>query len=219
MLEANTLQFLKELQKNNDRVWFDAHRDTYQVAMKDMQSFTTRLLHELVAIDPSIEGLEAKACIFRLFRDVRFSKNKLPYKTNLAAYLAKGGRKSERAGFYFHFEPNGKSFFGAGIWMPEGPVLQSIRQEIDYSWSDFKDIINKASFKKLFPNMEGDRLKKAPKGYAIDHPALSYLQLKSFLVTHPIPDTLLTQKDLLKTLLTYCKAAKPLIDFLNRSFD
>ena len=162
---------------------------------------------------------QAKACIFRLFRDVRFSKNKLPYKTNLAAYLAKGGRKSERAGFYFHFEPNGKSFFGAGIWMPEGPVLQSIRQEIDYSWSDFKDIINKASFKKLFPNMEGDRLKKAPKGYAIDHPALSYLQLKSFLVTHPIPDTLLTQKDLLKTLLSYCKAAKPLIDFLNRSFD
>ncbi|MFM6944417.1 MAG: DUF2461 domain-containing protein [Bacteroidota bacterium] len=219
MLAPNTLHFLNELHQHNDRLWFDAHREAYQVAMKDMQSFTSNLITALTPIDPSLEGLEAKACIFRLFRDVRFSKNKLPYKTNLAAYLAKGGRKSERAGFYFHFEPNGKSFFGAGIWMPEATVLHAIRQEIDYNWSEFNQLVNKASFKKLFPTIEGERLKKAPKGYAIDHPAVAYLQLKSFLVTHPIPDALLTQKELLKTLQRYCVAAKPFLDFLNRNFD
>jgi uncharacterized protein (TIGR02453 family) len=219
MLESSTFQFLKELQKNNDRVWFDAHRDTYQIAMKDMQSFTSTLIAALTPIDPSLEGLEAKACIFRLFRDVRFSKNKLPYKTNLAAYLAKGGRKSARAGFYIHFEPNGKSFFGAGIWMPETPALQAIRQEIDYNWNELNQLVIKPSFKKLFPAIEGERLKKAPKGYALDHPAVAYLQLKSFLVTHPIPDALLTQKELLKTLQSYCVAAKPFLDFLNRNFD
>lgn len=219
MLAPNTLHFLNELHQHNDRLWFDAHREAYQIAMKDMQSFTSNLITALTPIDPSLEGLEAKACIFRLFRDVRFSKNKLPYKTNLAAYLAKGGRKSERAGFYFHFEPNGKSFFGAGIWMPEAPVLNAIRQEIDYNWSEFNQLVNKASFKKLFPTIEGERLKKAPKGYAIDHPAVAYLQLKSFLVTHPIPDALLTQKELLKTLQRYCVAAKPFLDFLNRNFD
>ncbi|MDE3255324.1 MAG: DUF2461 domain-containing protein [Bacteroidota bacterium] len=219
MLAPNTLHFLNELHQHNNRLWFDAHREAYQIAMKDMQSFTSNLITALTPIDPSLEGLEAKACIFRLFRDVRFSKNKLPYKTNLAAYLAKGGRKSERAGFYFHFEPNGKSFFGAGIWMPEAPVLHAIRQEIDYNWSEFNQLVNKASFKKLFPTIEGERLKKAPKGYAIDHPAVAYLQLKSFLVTHPIPDALLTQKELLKTLQRYCVAAKPFLDFLNRNFD
>jgi uncharacterized protein (TIGR02453 family) len=218
MLQENTIDFLKKLSKNNNKAWFDKNRDEYMAAKDDFEEFVTELLGHMAKLDAAFAEQKAKDCIFRIFRDVRFSKDKTPYKTHFSAYMSRGGKKFTGAGYYIHLEP-GKSMAGGGLWMPEAPLLKKLRQEIDYNFKDFKGILNNATFKKYFKEVEGEKLKTLPQGYTADNAAIEYLKMKSIIARHPIDD-----KDLLgKTFAKKCgdtfAAMRPLIDFMNRSLD
>ena len=144
MLQPSTLKFLKDLTKNNNKPWLDAHRNQYEAAKKDFETFIQAVIDRYGQKDETIREQEAKKCIFRINRDIRFSKDKTPYKTNMGASINRGGRKSVFAGYYFHCEP-GQSFVGGGIWMPMAPEMKKVRQEIDYCFDEFKRSFNQRS--------------------------------------------------------------------------
>jgi uncharacterized protein (TIGR02453 family) len=219
MLQASTLQFLRGLKKHNDKTWFDQHRPAYESARKDYASYVQSVINELGKKDNSIAGLLAKDCMFRVNRDIRFSKDKSPYKTNFGASVNRGGKKSKYAGYYLHLEP-GESFCGGGIWMPMPPELARVRQEIDYCHDEFRKILNSASFRKHYEGLyTGDdiSLQRVPKGYTPDNPAAGFLKLKSYFSMCPLDDATLQSKDLVRNTVQKLLAVKPLIDFLNRA--
>src|ERR1041385_455332 len=152
MIQASTLKFLKGLKKNNNKPWFDKHRKEYESAKMDFENFIQSVIDKHSKNDVDLKGLVAKKCTFRINRDVRFSKDKSPYKTNLGASMDKGGKKSGFAGYYFHLEP-GKSFLGGGLWMPQPDALKKVRQEIDYGFDEFKKIVGSKRFKSVFKEM------------------------------------------------------------------
>lgn len=209
------LPFLSALKKNNDRDWFQANKKSYETAKKELATFVDKLLVSLSKEDPSLRGLTSKDCLFRIFRDVRFSADKSPYKTNMGAVIAPGGRKSAHACYYVHIEPGG-SFLAGGIYMPMPDVLKNIRQEIDFNLDDLQKILQKKSFSSFFEGMDQEeKLKTNPKGYTSDNPAIDYLKLKSFTVSHPLSDKEITTPDLLKKCETVFREIRPLNAFLN----
>lgn len=221
MLQPATLTFLKSLKKNNNKEWFENNRSKYEAAKKDFENFVAAVLDNLKNIDPTIAELKPKDCTFRINRDVRFSKNKAPYKTNMAMYMSKGGKKSNNAGYYFHLEP-GSAFIAGGVWMPMAPELKKIRQEIDYSFDTFKKITGNKKFKQIFGDLEitdETSLTRPPKGYEENNPAIVFLKLKSFIATTQISDEILTSKSLVKQVIGNFEILKPLIDFLNTALD
>ena len=219
MLSLSTISFLRELKDNNNKEWFDLHRKDYENAKSDYLKLVSQILEKLKTIDPALENLEAKKCVFRINRDVRFSKNKDPYKTNMGSFYSKGGKAVECAGYYFHLEP-GSCFIGGGYWMPQGPDLKKIRSEIDYNLEEFTGILQEKTMKKYFGELSQEaRLSRPPQGYDADNPAVEYLKLKSFTVTSPLPDEQLTNPTLLSNIVDHFRAMKPLVQFLNRSLD
>ena len=215
MLQSSTLKFLKDLKKNNNKPWFDGHRKQYETVKADFLSLVGLVIKGISTFDKPIGDLQAKNCTFRINRDVRFGKNKDPYKNNLAAYFNKDGKKGLGAGYYLHIEP-GKSFVAGGIWMPEPAVLSGIRQEIDYSLNEWKKIVESRPFKKVFSEgIKGDSLTRPPKGYDETNSAIEYIKMKSFIVTRPFTDAEVQQKDFVKNVAKTFQAIKPLIDFLN----
>lgn len=218
MIHDNTLQFLTQLKLNNSKEWMDANRKLYEAAKSDFEQFVSGMIEGISSFDPALSDLAPKQCIFRVNRDIRFSENKAPYKSNFGAYFSRGGKKSPFAGYYIHLEP-GSSFVAGGCWMPPADVLKNIRQEIDYDLPAFKKIIDQKNFKALYPSIDGERLKKAPQGYDIENPAIDFLRLKSFTVQHPVTDAGLTGKHALKDMVRSLKIMKPFIDFLNRSVE
>ncbi|HEY8959668.1 DUF2461 domain-containing protein [Chitinophaga sp.] len=219
MLQPSTLKFLKSLRLNNDKVWFDEHKTEYLSAKADFESIVQQLIDGLARQDSTIKGLQVKDCVFRIYKDVRFSKDKTPYKTNLGASFQAGGKKSTLAGYYFHLEPGGNSFAGGGIWMPAAPELKKLRQEIDYNFREFEQIISNKEFIKHFGKVEGDALKTAPQGYLPDNPAIAYLKLKSVIVSHPLTDEACTQPAMVKEILKTFALMQPLVQFINRAMD
>lgn len=219
MLQSATLNFLGKLDKNNNKPWFDKHRDDYQAAKDDFERFVTELQAGISKLEPALENHKPKDAIFRIFRDVRFSKDKTPYKAHFGAYLSRAGRKAPDAGFYIHIQPGNKSFFGAGLWMPEGALLKATRQEIDYNFEEFRGILNNAAFKKEFKQLDGEALKTLPAGYTADNPAIDYLKKKSFLVSTKIDDKDILSKQFVPKILKLASLTKPLVDFLNRGLD
>ncbi len=219
MLQSSTIQFLKALKKNNNKEWFDKNRKIYEQAKADYLNFVTIMLNEIQGFDTSLMELQPKQCIFRLNRDVRFSKNKDPYKTNFGASFSKGAKKIQTAGYYFHLEP-GENFVGGGLWMPMAPDLNKVRQEIDYCFKEFSSILKKPNFKTTYGDMDNSmKLVRPPKGFEIDNPALEYLKLKSFVVTRSIKDTELTDNQLVKNVVKDFKTIAPLVHFLNRAIE
>ena len=218
MLQTSTFKFLSGLAKNNNKPWFEANRDAYEAAKADFEQMVTGILAGLGETEPGFKEQKASSCVFRIYRDVRFSKDKSPYKPNFGAYFSKGGKKFNGAGYYLHLEP-GKTFAGGGLWMPEAPLLKAVRQEIDYNLADFKKIIDDKKFKKVYPRIEGEQLKKMPQGYDESNPAGDYLKLKSFVGTHQIGEDVLTSKKAVAKCLEAYDTLRPFIDFLNRSLD
>lgn len=217
MLKQSTLEFLRQLREHNDKSWFEAHRSDYESARSDFEIFVTALLPLFEEIDPAIASQEAKHCIYRIYRDVRFSKDKTPYKSHFSAYFARGGRKWEGAGYYLHLEP-GSIFAGGGMWMPTPPLLKKLRQEIDYDFPGFKQIISSKNFSKTFSGIEGgEMLSRPPKGYDADNPAIEYLKMKSLIASHGLTDEQLCSKQSGKSVMQVFQALRPLIDFLNRA--
>jgi uncharacterized protein (TIGR02453 family) len=221
MLEPQTLKFLSQLKKNNNKPWFDAHRPQYEAARIDFSNFIQLLIDALQKSDTTITGITAKDSQFRINRDVRFSKDKRPYKDNFGAFIARGGKKSMYAGYYFHLAP-GNSFIGGGLWQPEPANLKKVRQELDYNWEEFQSIVKNKTFKKIFGDLykgEDMSLKRMPKGYAEDHPAISYLKLQSLIAEQKIADEELTKATLHKKSLAAFQALQPLLNFINRSLE
>lgn len=218
MITAHTFSFLKDLNKNNTREWMLANKARYEIARKEFEELVAALIIETAKFDKSISHIIPKECIFRLNRDVRFSKEKTPYKTHFGAYICAKGRKSSHPGYYLHIEP-GKCFAGGGNYMPMPDELQKIRQEIDYNAKEWKSILSKATFKKIFGTVQGDRLKTAPKGYEKDHPMLEYLQLKQFYVMCSITDAEIQSTHAPKTIVKVFKEQVPLNEFLIRAVE
>jgi uncharacterized protein (TIGR02453 family) len=219
MINTETVKFLKVLKKNNSKEWFDQNRKSYEQAKENYLDFVGEVIGRMKKIDNSLADLEPKQCVFRINRDVRFSKNKEPYKTNMGASFSKGGKKVQCAGYYFHLEP-GASFIGGGFWMPMAPELNKIRQEIDYNAEAFNKIINKKKFKASFGSLsESEKLSRPPKGYEAENPAIELLKLKSFVVMTSVKDSELTGKELASTVVDHFEAMMPMIDFLNKAID
>lgn len=217
MFTPTIFTFLNKLKKNNNKEWFDKNRDTYEGIKLELKANVEAVLTEIVKFDKEIIGLEPKHCIFRINRDVRFSKNKSPYKTNIGAYFSPGGKKSGLAGYYLHLEP-GNVFLAGGNWQPEAPKLAAIRQEIDYNFDEFKKIVTAKDFKKHFGTLDmEDVLQNQPKGYAKDNPALKYLKLKSFIAFTNIPDKNIHDKKFVKQVADTYKAMYPFNAFLRRA--
>lgn len=221
MLQPATIQFLKNLKKNNNKEWFEKNRSIYETAKADYLLFIEKVLHKLKKKDTTLENIEAKKSIFRINRDVRFSKNKNPYKTNFGASISKGGKKTLLAGYYLHVEPN-QSFVAGGLWMPKSTEFQKVRQEIDYNFNEFCNIISAKKFVQQFGGLEKSKeyvLSRPPKGYYINNAAIEYLKFKSFIVSKNISDEELTEASLLKNIVTSFETMIPFIHFLNRALE
>ena len=219
MLQASTLKFLKDLKKNNNKPWFDKHRAHYEAAKKDFANFIQRLIDAHATKDSGIRSLLAKDCVFRINRDIRFSKDKSPYKTNFGASITRGGKKSGFAGYYFHCEP-GDSFIGGGIWMPMPPELKKVRQEIDYGFDEFSKIIGSKKFKSVYGKLheeESMTLSKVPQGFEKDSPSADFLKMKSFIALKSLSESDLMSTSLLKKALDAFSTLQPLIEFINQA--
>lgn len=219
MIDKSTLDFLTKLSKNNNKEWFDKNRPTYELAKSNFKDFVNELIISTAKFDSSIKHLQAKDCIFRINRDVRFSKDKSPYKNNFGVILSPGGKKSFEAGYYVQIQP-GASFIAGGMWQPPTPQLNAIRQEIDYNAEEFKKIIGAKDFKKLFGKLsDEDKLKTVPKGYDKSHPEIELLKYKSYITIHNLKDKDVLSKNFLKQCNEVMKAMQPLNLFLRRACD
>ena len=216
MIEKRTLSFLKDLKLNNNRDWFLANKVRYEAAKENFTSFMQELINGVSKYDKSLKGLEAKKCIFRINRDIRFSADKSPYKSNLGASFSGSGRNMHEAGYYLYIEGN-KGFLAGGKWMPEAPQLAAIRQEIDYHSKEFHKIIEAKDFVSFYGGLsQEEKLKTAPKGYPKDHPDLELLKLKSFIVVHDYKSSEITSPDFLASCIHGCRLMMPLNSFLNK---
>ena len=216
-MQSSTLQFLRNLEKNNNRDWFNENKTLYQEAQQDVISFVEKLMEEMADFDEEIGKLEAKKSVFRIYRDTRFSKDKTPYKTNFGAGLGMG-KGNKVSGYYLHIEP-GKSFLAGGVYKPEPSVLKTIRQEISAFGDEFKAILEQDEFRNYFRGLSvEDKLKKVPQGFEKDDKMAEYLKLKHFIVTHPVSDEQLLSENAVKEFTEIFKAMKPLNDFLQTPF-
>lgn len=216
-MHQESLAFLKSLKRNNNREWFHAHDAAYRNAKADFTELVTEVAHRLGQVDESLSSVDPAKSLFRINRDIRFSKNKSPYKTNLGAFLSAGGRKGPHAGYYIHVEPGGGMVAG-GCWMPEADVLSRIRQEIDYQSDEWLSIVRSASFRKVFGEMDRDLvLARPPKGYESDHGALEWLKLKSFTASCAVHDSVWLDKKAAGRIARQLEVLVPLVRFLNRA--
>ena len=219
-LSASTKEFLIDLKANNERPWFEANKPRYEEARADFISLIGILLHEIEKFDPRIGGLDAKRCVFRIYRDTRFSKNKTPYKTNFGARILYGGSRNLhlRAGYFMNIEP-GNCFLGGGAFRPSGEWINAIRRRIEDDAGPLKNILKRKVFRNYFDGIEGESVKTAPRGYAKDHPEIRLLRQKSFLARHRLPDEQVFSPGFLKHAATVYRALKPFDDFLNEAID
>lgn len=208
-------EFLIDLKFNNTRQWYKDNEARYKAAKQEYSDFIDQLIVELKKFDKSINVDSAKECMFRIHRDVRFSKNKEPYKTNFGAFIAHGGRKSDFAGYYVHMEPD-QSFVGGGIYMPQGPILAAIRAEIYENTPKFKEIINEKDFKKHFNEIIGEKLKTAPKGFPKDFQDMDLIRHKHYAIAHQVDESFWKSKDVLKKTVDIYKTQYKFNSFLNR---
>lgn len=217
MLKKSTFNFLRELADNNNREWFAKNKHLYEEAKLDLFTMIAPLIKELAAIDPQFSAdTEPKKCLMRIYRDVRFSLNKDPYKKNYGIAFDVKGYGPNTPAYYLHLEP-GNCFFGVGFWMPESALVKKIREEIDYSGDEFLEIINDKAYQSIFSISKEDSLKKAPKGYEIDHPMIEYLRLKSFISVYPLKEEDFYKKDIVDKLIKAFKTIQPFVLFLRKA--
>lgn len=217
VISPKTLDFLKKLEQNNNREWFTENKNLYTESQQNVIAFLEDLLKEMSEFDEELAKIDAKKSLFRIYRDTRFSKDKIPYKTNFGASLGMG-KGSQKGGYYLHLEP-GKSFIAGGIYMPESAVLKELRKEISLYGNEFLAILNNKEFKKHFPELDqDDKLKKIPQGFEKEDPMAEFLKLKNFVVVYYLKDEEILNKDAAKNLTKIFRLMKPLNDFLNAPF-
>lgn len=216
-IQQSTLDFLSDLKHHNEREWFNKNRKRYEDARTNYESFVQGIIDHIAEFDPIFRGLEVKSCTYRINRDTRFSNDKTIYKTHLGAFIVRGGKKNgdRFAGYYVHVEPGDNSMIAGGAYMPPMPWLSAIREKIDERGDELLKIIRQKEFIEYFGELEGEKLKSAPKGYPKDHPYIGLLKMKSFLVSKMITDRELTSKGCFDFIVRASRTMKPLNDFLN----
>lgn len=208
------LTFLDELSQHNQKAWFDMNRAAYQEARDTFEGLVDTLIDELRASD-QLQDLSAKECVARIHRDIRFSKDKSPYNTNFSAMIAPGGRKSTQQGYYISIGPQARSLVAGGLYMPSPEQIGRFRQAVDQNAVGLKRITANEDFVKQFGQIEGEKLKTAPKGYDRAHPEIELLQLKQVIVMHHFSDDEVLAGDFPQQAVTACRAMKPFLDYLN----
>jgi uncharacterized protein (TIGR02453 family) len=213
------LKFLKDLARNNNREWFEKNKPRYREAKELFDDFLESLHQELLKFDESLAGLNPRKLAFRIYRDVRFSKDKRPYKVNMGGGFSAHGKMEQEPGYYIHIEP-GNSFVAGGLYMPDPENLAKVRQEIDYNAGALLKIISDKKFKKYFNGLDDfDQVKTAPKGYPKDHLHIGLLKNKSFVVSHYLNDAQVTDKRFVKQVADICRVIKPMNDFLKGALE
>ncbi len=218
-----TLDFLTQLEVNNSSEWVRNNRDLYDSNRKALLKVTEELIEGISAFDPSIRGADLKpaACMMRQNRDIRFSKNKAPYKTNCFILIGKGGKKSRYASYYFSIQPGNQSFAGGGAYMPETEDLKTLKSEILYNYEEWTEITGNSSFKKSFPEgiLSPEMYVKVPKGFDPESPAKEYLRMKGFYTKTDLTDAAMKKDNSLTQILKSFQESRPMIDFLNKAFE
>lgn len=207
-IKKETLKFLKDLKRNNDREWFAENKDRYVAAHENLVAFVQELIYEMVSFDKSLAGIDPKKTIFRIYRDTRFAKDKSPYKPNFGAYLIDKKKGFNQAGYYLHLEP-GECFLAGGIHVPEPATLRAIRKEISADAKGFLKIVNDKNFKTHF-TIFGEQLVNIPQGFSKEDPMGEYLKYKELSLIHPLTD----KEVLSENFATYCtKVFKLMVPF------
>lgn len=208
-LDKSVFEFLEDLGQNNNRDWFDKNKPRYVKANEHFKKLAATINAGMIKQD-HVEKMK----LYRIYRDVRFSKNKLPYKNSFSGGFQRA-TKALRGGYYFHLEPGGNSFVGAGFWQPEAADLARIREEIAADAAPLRAIINSANFKEHFGELKGEQLKTAPKGYPKDHPDIDLLRYKSFIVTKSFTDKEVQSPGFDQEVLKYFQAIRPFFDYMS----
>lgn len=206
-------RFLEELRENNNREWFNTNKEWYLTVKAEHEAFINRLISALAKVDPEVDGLTAKDCIFRIYRDVRFSPNKEPYKTHIGAYMVKGGKKSPRSGYYVHVEP-GNSLLAGGIWCPEPSLLKALRKDVYDNIDEFTGIIRDKEFQKYY-TLDGEKLKTVPAPFPKDFPEGELLKYKSYTIENKVPDSFFEGADAIERIVERLLVMQPFHRFLN----
>lgn len=212
------INFLRELELNNNRDWFNAHKAEYLAGKTIFENLLRQVIADLGTVDPRIKGINASDAVFRIYRDTRFANDKTPYKTNFGAHLSRGGKNSGEPGYYFHIQP-GECFLSGGIYMPSGDKLKSIRKEIFLFPEDFSALIEDPSFKENFSFFQDDKLKRPPLGFPVDFPLIDYLKYKHYCPWVALPDDWLDLPDLSARIVSLYKLMKPFNDFIYRALE
>jgi len=212
------LAFLQELNENNNQEWFHSHKTIYNEAKLEFENFVNKLIPAIAEFDNGIKNITAKDCTYRIYRDIRFSKDKTPYKINMGAYMVKNGKKSNKAGYYFHLEPGG-SLLAGGIYMPPPDMLKLVRSEIYYNVEAFKKIIYNKQFIKLFGELDNDKLVNAPKDFPKDFPDIDLLKYKNYTFIHKLTDKQMHSENLLEETISIFKMMYPFNSFMNHALE
>lgn len=212
------MNFLTDLDRNNNREWFNDNRQRYEESKDQMLFFTGVMIQEIRKFDPEIPPMSPKECLFRIFRDVRFSNDKRPYKTNMGSYIAPGGRKGNRAGYYFHIQP-GSSMIAGGLWCPEAAPLKAVRLEILDNTEEFKEILTNKKFRRYYPAIEGEKLKTAPKGFDKNFKDIELLQYKSYAFSTPLSNKQVLNGNFVDVSVEACRILFPMVRFLNTALE
>jgi len=221
MLTKESLQFLDDLKANNNRDWFQDNKKRYEIFKKNYHQLVTDFLDAMKPLDSSLELLQVKDCTFRINRDIRFSKDKSPYKAHLGVWLSSGAKGANRSGYYVHIE-KGASFIAGGFYSPDSEELKKVRKEIAFFYDDLEEILKEKNFKKEFGSLdinENNSLKSMPRGYEKDHPAIEFLKLKSFTVSQKYDISEVTKKDFVAKMSQKLITLKPFNEFINRALE
>ena len=219
MLSKNLLEFLSDLKENNYKEWFHENKPRYQKLKKEFEQFVAHTIADIAQFDKSVQNLEPKHCTFRINRDIRFSKDKSPYKTNFGAYIVPGGKKSGNAGYYIHIEP-GSCFLAGGIYAPPTDRLKAVRTEIYENIEEFKKIISDSTFTKHYPNLYNEgMLKTAPKGFPKDFEDIDLLKYKHYIASKNVDDSIVVSDKFIGEVRNTFKAAYPLNKFINEGIN
>lgn len=211
------LEFIAELKENNTREWFEANKQRYLKIKEEHESMLDKVIDGIASIDLYTGRPATKDCVFRIYRDIRFSKDKQPYKEHIGAFISQGGRKTSKPGYYLHLDP-GNCFYGGGIYMPPPDILKKLRNEIYFDADTFKGILEEKKFKKMFGDLYEDKLVKAPKDFDPEFANIDLLKYKSYFVERPLKDEEVTSPDFVKIILETTKQMQPFQKFLYRAF-
>lgn len=218
------LDFLRDLENNNNREWFNSNKDRYQHVLQEWNAFCESLIAEIGRFDDDIAPLTVKDCTYRIYRDTRFSKDKSPYKTHFGVFMAKGGKKSMHAGYYFHVgtgrghEYPQAHMMASGNYCYDSKAVSILREDISDEWQTFATRILGKADSRFVPDMEG-ALKRVPREYAPDAPYADWMRMKAYCLTAQADDAFLLEDNLAKRVAELFKTTKPFVDYINRAVD